>query len=125
MGFWISMLIVNLIIPLTMIGFGRHYTKSSPKKINMVFGYRTTMSMKNKETWEFAHRHCGKVWLVVGLILLAISCVAMLFALGKDENYIAIYICVVIGIQLVLLIGSTIPTSVALNKTFEKNGNRI
>ena len=119
------MLIVNLIIPLTMIGFGRHYTKSSPKKINMVFGYRTTMSMKNKETWEFAHRHCGKVWLVVGLILLPISCVAMLFALGKDENYIAIYICVVIGVQLVLLISSTIPTSVALNKTFDKNGNRI
>jgi len=125
MGFWISMLIVNLIIPLTMIGFGRHYTKSSPKKINMVFGYRTTMSMKNKETWEFAHRHCGKVWLVVGLILLPISCVAMLFALGKDVNYIAIYICVVIGVQLVLLISSTIPTSVALNKTFDKNGNRI
>ena len=49
----------------------------------------------------------------------------MLFALGKDVNYIAIYISVAVGVQFVLLIGSTIPTSAALNKTFDKNGNRI
>ena len=29
--------------------------------VNFVFGYRTSMSMKNKDTWEFAHKYCGKV----------------------------------------------------------------
>lgn len=55
MGFWIFMLLMNVIIPFTMIGFGKYFCKSGPKDINMAFGYRTGMSMKNKETWVFAH----------------------------------------------------------------------
>ena len=54
MGFWIFMLIMNLLIPFTMIGFGRHFMRKAPQKINGIYGYRTTMSMKNRETWEFA-----------------------------------------------------------------------
>ena len=125
MGFWIFMLILALLIPLSMIGFGRYFSKSAPKEINMAFGYRTSMSMKNEDTWEFAHRHCGKIWLVVGWILLPISCVAMLFVLGKDEDVIGICGTVICCVQLVPLIGSIIPTEVALKKTFDKNGNRI
>ena len=55
MGFWIFMLIMDLLLPFTMIGFGRYFMKKAPKEINSVFGYRTSMSMKNKDTWEFAH----------------------------------------------------------------------
>ena len=62
MGFWIFMLIMDLLLPFTMIGFGRYFMKKAPKEINSVFGYRTSMSMKNKDTWEFAHKYCGKVW---------------------------------------------------------------
>ena len=40
MGFWVFMLIVDIIVPLTMIGFGRYFTKSAPKDINSLFGYR-------------------------------------------------------------------------------------
>ena len=60
MGFWIFMLIMDLLLPFTMIGFGRYFMKKAPKEINSVFGYRTSMSMKNKDTWEFAHKYCGK-----------------------------------------------------------------
>ena len=56
MGFWIFMLLMNLMIPLTMIGFGRSFMKNTPKEINAVFGYRTSISMKNKDTWENPHR---------------------------------------------------------------------
>ena len=59
MGFWIFMLIMDLLLPFTMIGFGRYFMKKAPKEINSVFGYRTSMSMKNKDTWEFAHKYCG------------------------------------------------------------------
>ena len=50
MGFWIFMLIMDLLLPFTMIGFGRYFMKKAPKEINSVFGYRTSMSMKNKDT---------------------------------------------------------------------------
>ena len=125
MGFWIFMLIMNLLIPFSMIGFGHYFAKTAPKKINMAFGYRTTMSMKNKETWEFAHRHCGKTWLIAGWILLPISCIAMLFVLGKGEDVIGICGAVICCVQLIPLIGSFIPTEIALKKAFDKNGNRI
>ena len=62
MGFWIFMLIMDLLLPFTMIGFGRYFMKKAPKEINSVFGYRTSMSMKNKDTWEFAHKYCGNTW---------------------------------------------------------------
>ena len=53
MGFWIFMLIMDLLLPFTMIGFGRYFMKKAPKEINSVFGYRTSMSMKNKDTCRF------------------------------------------------------------------------
>ena len=81
MWLWIFMLILVLLIPLSVIGFGHYFSRNAPKEINMAFGYRTRMSMKNKETWEFAHHHCGKIWTIVGWILLLVSCITMLFAL--------------------------------------------
>ena len=47
MRFWTFMLLMDLLIPFTMIGFGKYFIKSAPKEINAVFGYRTSMSMKN------------------------------------------------------------------------------
>lgn len=35
------MLIMELLMPLTMIGFGRYFSNGVPKEINSVFGYRT------------------------------------------------------------------------------------
>ena len=63
MKFWIFMLIMDLLLPFTMIGFGRYFMKKAPKEINSVFGYRTSMSMKNKDTWEFAHKYCEEIGL--------------------------------------------------------------
>ena len=61
MGFWIFMLLMDLLLPLMMAGFGKLFMTKSPQNINVAFGYRTTMSMKNKDTWEFAHKYCGKL----------------------------------------------------------------
>lgn len=43
------------------IGFGMMFMRHIPYEINMVFGYRTKMSTKNRDTWEFAHQYCGNV----------------------------------------------------------------
>ena len=39
MEFWIYMLIMDLLLPFTMIGFGRYFMKKAPKEINAMFGY--------------------------------------------------------------------------------------
>ena len=124
MGFWIFMLIMDLLIPAVMIGFGSYFAMRAPKEINHVFGYRTAMSMKNKDTWEFAHHHNGKTWRFVGWVLLVLTAVAMMFVFGKNTDTVGNFGAIVIGIQVVILIGSIVPTEVALRKTFDEDGNR-
>ena len=119
------MFIVNLLIPFTMIGFGIYFIKSAgPKNINMLFGYRTPMSMKNNDTWEFAHVYCGNLWRRIGLIMLPVSAIAMFFLIGKENNIIEIFALVIMGVQLVFLILPIIPTEMALRKNFDKYGER-
>ncbi len=124
MGFWIFMLIMDLLIPVTMIGFGRYFMKNAPKEINAVFGYRTSMSMKNKDTWEFAHKYCGKVWCASGMVILPITVIFMFLVIGKNEGCVGSIGGIICGVQLILLIGSIFPTEIALKKNFDKNGKR-
>ncbi len=124
LGFLIFMFVMDLLIPCVMIFFGRLFLKKAPQNINYVFGYRTVMSMKNRDTWQFAHRYCGKLWFWLGVVLLPLSVIPLLFVLGKDIDTIAKVGTVVMFAQLVPLLGSIIPVEAALKKTFDKNGNR-
>lgn len=124
MGFWIFMLIMDLLIPFTMIGFGYLFLKRTPKNINVLFGYRTTMSMKNKDTWEFAHRYCGKLWYMWGGILLVLTVLSMLWTIGKSEDMIGTIGAILCGIQMIPLVGSIFPTEHALKRHFDAKGNR-
>ena len=123
-AFWVFMLLMDLLLPATMIGFGTLFVTKPPEKINYLFGYRTTMSTKNKDTWEFAHKHCGKLWRTLGLILIPVSIIPLLMVFGKDINVIGTVGGVVCGIQIIPLSLSLIPTEIALKKAFDKNGIR-
>ena len=124
MGFWIYMLCMSLMIPITMIGFGSFFAKKAPEKINSLFGYRTALSMKNKDTWTFAHTHSGKLWRVVGWIMLPLSIGTMLLLLEKDAAIHGTYGGMLILIQCVVLVVSIVPTQRALKKHFDEHGNR-
>lgn len=125
MGFWIFMMVTVLLIPLSMMIFGKMFSKAAPAKINSLFGYRTTMSMKNEETWKFAHTYFGRIWYVAGLIALFPSIVAMLFVLGKEKDtvgYVGMILCL---LQMLPLFIPILFTEVALKKEFDKDGRRI
>lgn len=124
MVFWMFMLLVDLMIPLSMLGFGNYFLRKAPKEINAVFGYRTTMSMKNRDTWEFAHKYCGRLWVRCGYVLLPLSVLPLLLALGRDVDTVGTVGGFICFLQLVPLIGSILPTERALKRTFDKNGIR-
>lgn len=124
MGFWFFMTCCILLIPLTMIGFGLYFQKKAPQEINILFGYRTEMSMKNKETWEFAHYTIGNIWYRTGLVLISIVIFIMLCLFQKDINTISIAGTIMMMIQLIPLIASIFLTEAALKKHFDKDGNR-
>ena len=77
--------------------------------------------MKNKETWEFAHKYCGKIWYVCGLILLPLSALIMLFVYGKDEDTVGNVGGILTVIQLGFLVGAIFPTERALKKNFDED----
>lgn len=124
MAFWVFMLIMGLLIPLTMVGFGKLFLTRAPKNINMVFGYRTVMSMKNRDTWEFAHKMIGKLWLRCGLAMLPLSVIPFLFVIGKDASAVGRVGIIVIAIQMLPMLGTLFPVEAALKKNFDKNGVR-
>ena len=124
MDFWIFMLIMELLMPFTMIGFGRYFSNQAPKEINSTFGYRTKMSIKNRETWEFAHKYFGKLWYICGLVLLPISIILMLFLRGQSEDVIGNAGAIICIVQLIPLLGSVFLTEKVLKKNFDKNGKK-
>ena len=124
MGFWLLMLAFDMIIPLTMIGFGRYFIRSAPNKINYLFGYRTAMSMKNKDTWVFAHNFCGRLWYRWGIMLLPITLLVMLFVINGTQDTVGTVGGILCLVQLLPLAGAIIPTEKALKKTFDESGSR-
>jgi len=124
MGFWIFMFAVNLLIPLVMVIFGAIFIKTAPKKINFLFGYRTERSMKNEDTWKFAHTYLGKLWLIIGAAMLLVSAVVMFLIMRASETVVSAVGTGLCFLELAGLVAPIFPTESALEKTFDKNGNR-
>lgn len=124
MGFWIFMLIMNMLMPVLMLGFGWVFLHKPPKTINWGYGYRTTMSMKNQDTWDFAHQYAGKLWFKWGKWLLIISVVTMLLVIGRSEEVIGTVGGALCLVELVPLVYVIVPTERALKQTFDSKGNR-
>jgi len=125
MGFWIFILICNSLVPLTMIIVGAITLKKPPKEINGIMGYRTTMSMKNADTWQFANKLCGKIFFKWGWLVLAATVIAMLPIIGRDEDTIATWGVILTAVQMLPFLIPIFIVERALRKRFDKDGNRI
>lgn len=120
----IFIFVCNLIIPVIMLFFGVKFKKHSPKNINGFYGYRTSRSMKSKETWEFAHKYCGELWMKLGLIMLFISMGVSIIGIMLDDKVQGIVNFTLIITQTIILIVSIFPVEKELKKNFDENGNR-
>ena len=124
MGFWIFMALTVMIFPAIMIVFGRLFSRSAPKEINYAFGYRTSRSMKNMDTWKFAHEFLGKLWFILGFIMIPVNLIPLLLVIGSSENVIGTVGSVLCFVDLGAIIISIFPTESALKKNFDKDGNK-
>ena len=124
MWMFITMSICNLLIPLIMLLGGYLMYKKPPKEINSVVGYRTKMSKKNKDTWEFAHNYCGRLWLKIGIVLFILTFIVQIPFVHSSDNAIGNMTLIVETVQIVVLLGSIIPVEQALKKSFDENGAR-
>lgn len=118
MGFWVFMTSCNLFLPVLMILIGKLFVKNPPNKINNIYGYRTSRSMKNQDTWNFAHLYCGKLWWKIGWSMLPLSVISMLPALGKNDDNIGILSSIIIIVECIIMFISIFFTERALAKKF-------
>ena len=123
---WVFMLAMNLLIPVTMIGFGRVFTKNPPRKINKGFGYRSKRSMKNQDAWDFAQRYMGKVWWKWGWTLLPLAVLGQaLTLLCPSMESVSNWGLVLTTAETAVMMATIIPVERALKQTFDKDGNRL
>jgi uncharacterized membrane protein len=59
-----------------------------PKKINYLYGYRTSASMKSQDRWDFAQRYSSKKMFQSGAALLAVSFIGLVLPLSVNTNFI-------------------------------------
>ena len=119
----ITLFLCSLIVPLTMLVFGIWMRRRPPKEINGAFGYRTRMSMKNDETWRFAHEKCGKIWTRTGLVLLVVSLGASILLWTKGGDVLTRFVTSFSMGQVVVLVLTILPVEHSLKKHFDENGN--
>ena len=124
MGFFIFLFVVNLFLPVIMLIFGVIFEKHPPKSVNGAYGYRTTRSMKNQETWDFAHKLFGEIWKKAGTVLSIITISVTIASYPLGEDGIGIVSLVLVHIQLVVLLLCIYPVEKALKKNFDENGKR-
>lgn len=124
MGFFIVMFISNILVAIIMIVGGYFMYKHPPKKINSIIGYRSTMSMKNEDTWRFAHDVCGRIWLKVGVVTLIAAIIVQLPFLHADESTVGNLSMIVNFSEVFILLLSIIPVERKLKATFDESGNR-
>ena len=119
---YFAIMVAFFLIPLVMIICGMSYTKRGPKHISRAQGYRSRMSMKNRETWDFAHKYLGDLWFKLGTPMLAISSVAALIIFRGSDRAIMIACTVFILLDILLMVIPVYFTEKALKANFDENG---
>ncbi len=122
MGTWISMLLICMLMPLSLIFMW--YLCPRIKSVNSWMGYRTARSTKNSETWEFAQKSCADNSLKMFLPTAALTLIIMLFVLNKEDKVIQ-YVGLGITMAQLLSYGVVLYlTEKDLKKEFDDRGKR-
>lgn len=118
------MLISVAFIPLLLIVIGKIYEKYPSKEPNIAIGFRTKLSMMNKETWDYAQRLFPKVWISLGRIILPLSLIILFLLYSEDKDYTGNLALILILVQVVLMLGSILYVNLKLKAAFNSDGSR-
>lgn len=117
---YILAFILTMITPVAMFFMGLIWSKRMPTK-SQLLSYRSELSMKNEETWAFAHDHIAKLWIRVGVITAILTIILMrVFA----DYYTSFLLWLLFG-QMVFFCGSIFFVDSLMKAVFDEEGNRI
>ena len=111
---FLQLLIGPLMLVLSLIFF-----YFSPKKINLIYGHKTSISMKNQDTWDEANKRSTHMILLVSALTCILQLVGIVFNINQEATLLYATIFIVAG----LIIG-VILIEKQLKTIFDKDGNR-
>jgi uncharacterized membrane protein len=107
-------LILIIVGPIYFIA-GALLFKYPPKKINSLYGYRTSNSMKNQEIWDYAQKKSAKEMMKVGLTMGLFSTLELIFQFEETWG-----IVIALALLIILSIGLLLKVERNLKQTFLK-----
>lgn len=107
----------TLLVGILFFAIALFYFLFPPKKVNALYGYRTSLSMKNEDIFQAANKKSASLFLYLGSILLLIGLVSYL---TEGDSFLPIQLGTLLG-GLVWIIWRT---EVYLHNHFDKDGNR-
>jgi carbon starvation protein CstA len=108
---------ISIIVAIVFIPLGFILMKYPPKGINIMYGYRTSLSMKNQDTWDVSQKYGGFSMIIFGAInvILAVWSIIQPMIINKTVQIIFL----LIGATVMLIIDE-----IYLIKLFNKDGTR-
>ena len=119
-----ALFICTLIVPVIVLLVGLLFLKVKIKDVNSVLGYRTSMSMKNQDTWDFANSYFPKVWIILSIGMIIVTLLLWLILNKQSESVVERAATAITLVQTALMVLSIVPCEIALRKNFDKDGNR-
>lgn len=107
-----------LIISTIFILSGFIFKFYSPKSRNTSFGYRSTMSTKNQETWKIAQRYFGTGMIVIGILNFILGIFSVTYCLPINNSNFQLLVILLCSIIIIFL------TEIRLRKLFDSNGTK-
>lgn len=121
---WLGMVVSCAVTPLVLMIFGWRFLKKPPQKINRYYGYRTKRSMKNQDTWMYAHKCCGELWIAMGRWLLPLTLGAMLLSYYGGEAAILAVGGVIMVVDVAVAFWTYYKVEEQLKSAFDEMGQR-
>jgi len=114
-----SSIFLHLLIGPLLLAFSLIYVYFHPNKINMMYGHRTSLSMKNQDTWVEANKRSALMMLLVSAMTCIFQLIGIVFKVNQEKIILYATAFLVAG----LLIGVLIVEK-QLRSIFDKDGNR-
>lgn len=112
--YYILCFIVVMLPPVAMFLLGLKWRLSPPPFRKKGVTFNTELSRKDPDAWALAHRHCGKLWIRIGLLTGVVSAVLMGYF---SDSYQAFWLWLLVG-QMALFCVSVFLVDALLKATY-------
>tara|TARA_B100000886_G_scaffold338994_1_gene303195 strand:+ start:2075 stop:2434 length:360 start_codon:yes stop_codon:yes gene_type:complete len=115
-----SLIFLHLLVGPLMLVISLIFFYFLTKKINLIYGHRTTLSIKNQNTWKEANKRSIHMILLVSTLTCIIQLIGIVFNINIETSILYATVFLVAS----LIIGAIVIEK-QLKTIFDKDGNRI